>query len=136
MAHYNPLPSIGDIVWCKFPESEALGKPGPTPRPSLILNIMPDQHAVLVAFGTSQKIHRVFTGEFVIQDDLATAGLSYPTKFDLNRLQILPFNTDWFDAAPVTPRNTPAPKLGVLPPVCMIPMREAWKALKAKKSAG
>ena len=94
--NYNPLPAIGDIIWCKFP-----------------------QH------GTSRTDH-VYQGEFVINDQLDTAGLSWPTKFDLNRLQKLPFNTEWFAVAPGVEIATPLPKMGVIPPVFIPVMRAAW----------
>ncbi|ENN7018357.1 type II toxin-antitoxin system PemK/MazF family toxin [Enterobacter ludwigii] len=132
MANYNPLPAPGDIVWCNYPESEDLGNPGPKPRPGLILNVFTDIHAVLITYGTSQKTdkEKVYPGEFVIDDQLDTAGLAKPTKFDLNRLQKLPFNEQWFGVAPGVEKNTPLPKLGVLPPSFMPLMRAAWKDRK------
>lgn len=123
--NYNPLPAIGDIIWCRFTQHEDLGHPGPKPRPGLILNVFPDLHAVLIVYGTSRTDH-VYQGEFVIDDQLDTAGLSWPTKFDLNRLQKLPFNTEWFAVAPGVEINTPLPKMGVIPPVFIPVMRAAW----------
>lgn len=123
--HYHPLPAPGDIIWCKFPQHEDLGHPGPKARPGLILNVFADIHAVLIVYGTSQVNH-IYQGEFVIDSQLETAGLSRPTKFDLNRLQKLPFNTDWFDAAPGVEINAPLPKMGIIPPVFVALMRAAW----------
>jgi len=123
--NYNPLPAVGDIIWCKFPRSEDLGNPAPYARPGLILNIFPSIHCVLITYGTSQ-VDDVYKGEFVINDQFDTAGLSLPTKFDLNRLQKLPFNSDWFDIAPGVDINSPRPKMGVIPPVFIPVMRQAW----------
>ncbi|ELH8606405.1 TPA: type II toxin-antitoxin system PemK/MazF family toxin [Enterobacter hormaechei] len=123
--NFHPLPAPGDILWCNFPLHEDLGNPGPKSRPILILNVFPDLHAVLIAYGTS-KVSRVYPGEFVIDDQLDTAGLDQPTKFDFNRLQKLPFDDAWFDQAPGVFINSPLPKMGVIPPVFMVPMRAAW----------
>ncbi|WP_285111058.1 hypothetical protein [Leclercia adecarboxylata] len=123
--NYHPLPAIGDIIWCRFSQHVDLGHPGPKARPGLILNVFPDLHAVLIVYGTSRTDH-VYQGEFVIDDQLDTAGLSWPTKFDLNRLQKLPFNTEWFAVAPGVEINTPLPKMGVIPPVFIPVMRAAW----------
>lgn len=123
--NYHPLPAIGDIIWCKFPQHEDLGHPGPKARPGLILNVFPDLYAVLIVYGTS-RTEPVYKGEFVIDSQLETAGLSWPTKFDLNRLQKLPFNTAWFAVAPGVEIATPLPKMGVIPPVFIPVMRAAW----------
>lgn len=131
MPRYNPLPTIGDIVWCYFPE--IIGKPGPKPRPGIILNTFPADHAVLIAFGTSQKTDRLYPGEFLISEGMDTAGLSYPTKFDLSRLQVLAFDTEWFRSAPGITRRSPPPKLGVLPPTSVQDMRKAWQTLHSDK---
>lgn len=123
--NYNPLPAVGDIIWCKFPLCEDLGNPGPKARPGLILNIFANIHCVLITYGTSD-VYDVYKGEFVIDDQLDTAGLSRPTKFDLNRLQKLPFDDVWFDSAPGVEINSPLPKMGVIPPIFMPVMRKAW----------
>lgn len=126
---FKPLPAPGDILWCKFPHDEDLGNPGPYPRPGLVLNVFRDIHAVLVTYGTSQ-VGNVYDGEFVIDDQLDTAGLAAPTKFDLNRLQKLPFNDIWFGASPGVTITVPLPKMGVIPPIFMAPMRAAWAIRK------
>lgn len=123
--NYHPLPAPGDIIWCKFPQHEDLGNPGPKARPGLILNVFVDIHAVLIVYGTS-RTESCYKGEFVIDSQLETAGLSWPTKFDLNRLQKLPFNAEWFAVAPGVEITTPLPKMGVIPPVFMPVMRAAW----------
>lgn len=92
--------------------------------------------AVRVAYGTSQKTDRLYPGEFVIEptDGLAfaAAGLSYPTKFDLNRAIALPYSEEWFDVAPGAPFGQ-HPKMGVLHPSLM---RRARAAFEASRSAG
>ena len=133
MAHkFNPLPAAGDILWCKFPHDEDLGNPGPYPRPGLVLNVFTDLHAVLITYGTSQ-IGKVYDGEFVIDDQLDTAGLEVPTKFDMTRLQKLPFNDVWFHSSPGVTVTIPLPKMGIIPPTFMPIMRAAWIKRSAKK---
>lgn len=52
--HYSPLPSVGDIVWCRFPE--VMGCDKPKSRPVLVLAVSSKLKVVRVAFGTSQKL--------------------------------------------------------------------------------
>ena len=81
-----PQPLAGDIVWCFFPLDIAV-TPADKPQPGLILEVYSD-HApmcdVLVAYGTSQKVAQLYSGEFAItaQDGAAfrIAGLSYSTN--------------------------------------------------------
>src|SRR5690606_10272707 len=42
-----PTPEVGDIVWCRFPEHEVL-KPGPKPRPAIVLSVMDTTRPVRV----------------------------------------------------------------------------------------
>lgn len=56
---------------------------------------------VNIAYGTSQKTNRLYSGEFLIAKfknpvAYATAGLSDDTKFDLNRLWVVPFIDKYF----------------------------------------
>ena len=82
-----------------------------------------------VAYGTSQKTGRLYKGEFLISpqdgDAFRTAGLSYPTKFNLAKSLELPYTADWFAVAPGTPFGQ-TPKLGVLHPSLMRRARSAW----------
>lgn len=62
---------------------------------------------VSVAYGTSQKTDRLYSGEFRIANRehpaaYASAGLSYDTKFDLRNVVELPFN----DASRTSFRNS------------------------------
>jgi hypothetical protein len=115
-----PSPEVGDIVWCRFPEHEAI-KPGPKPRPALVLSVMDNADPVRVrlVYGTSQKITPVGKGQMVIGKEqkkaFALSGLSYPTKFDFNKVIVVPYNDLWFDLAPKGQGLVAAtPKLGSL----------------------
>lgn len=134
---FFPQPKPGDIVWCKFPQHASL-KPGPKSRPSLVLKVGEKAAAtwVQVAYGTSQKVDKLFPGEFVITpsdgDAYSISGLSYPTKFNLASTFELPFNEDWFGVPPGAPHGQ-VPKLGVLHPSLMRRARAAMEAaIKAR----
>jgi hypothetical protein len=75
---------------------------------------------VSVAYGTSQKTDRLYSGEFKISKSdhpaaYASAGLSYDTKFDLRNVLELPFNNTYFSVPPHAPHGQ-IPKLGTLHP--------------------
>jgi len=133
---FFPQPRPGDIVWCKFPQHASL-KPGPKSRPALVLKVGEKAAAtwVQVAYGTSQKVDKLFSGEFVIADSdgdaYSISGLSYPTKFNLASTFELPFNEDWFGVPPAAPHGQ-VPKLGVLHPSLM---RRARAAMEAARKA-
>lgn len=115
-----PEPAPGDIVWCHFPDNI---NPKAKPRPALIVTVLQDEggHFVArVAYGTSQKTTRLFSGEFCISKSqhpaaYASANLSFDTKFDFGNITELPFNSDWFAVPPAAPHGQ-TPKLGVLHP--------------------
>jgi len=101
---WAPRPKAGDIVECRFPESE-MGTPGPKDRPALVVQVEADPEdeaasIVRVAYGTSQDVGQRFPGEFTIRATDAKAGLDRDTKFDLGKMVRLPFNTEWFAPAP------------------------------------
>ena len=127
-----PPPQPGDIVWCRFPHDLAT-RPGPKARPALVLAVgdIKGTTAVEVAFGTSQKTSRLFAAEFLIGlddgDAFRTAGLSYPTKFDLGKSLELPYSAEWFAIAPGAPFGQ-NPKLGILHPSLMRRARVAFEA--------
>ncbi|MGH8210036.1 MAG: hypothetical protein ACRETD_05615 [Steroidobacteraceae bacterium] len=133
-----PEPQAGVIVWCRFPDTPAL-RPGPRPRPALILTVFDDeapQFRVRAAYGTSQKVDRLYAGEFHItpQDGAAfrLAGLSFPTKFNLSTAVELPYNTQWFDVPPTAPFGR-TPQLGVLHANLMRRVTAAWQATHASR---
>ena len=115
-----PEPTAGDIVWCHFPDSI---HPKPKPRPGLITLTKEDDEGrffVSVAYGTSQKTDRLYSGKFRITKSehpaaYASAGLSYDTKFNLSKMLELPYNDDYFSVPPLAPHGQ-IPKLGILHP--------------------
>ena len=115
-----PRPTAGEIVWCHFPDNI---NPKPKPRPGLVISTKEDDGGrifVGVAYGTSKKIDRLYSGEFRIAKSeypvaYASAGLSYDTKFDLKNTLELPFNNIYFSIPPHAPHGQ-IPKLGTLHP--------------------
>jgi hypothetical protein len=113
-------PTAGEIAWCHFPDHI---HPKPKPRPGLIISTKEDdeeQIFVTLAYGTSQKTHRLDRGEFRISKGehpaaYASAGLSYDTKFDLGKLLELPYNDAYFSVPPHAPQGQ-TPQLGILHP--------------------
>ena len=133
---YFAAPKPGDIVWCRFPEEKTL-HPSPKARPALVWRTgrIDGQTAVAIAYGTSQKVDRLFPGEFSITpaDGAAytVSGLSYPTKFNLARSVELSYNDRWFAVPPGAPFGQ-QPKLGVLHPSLMRRAEAAFKAINSK----
>ena len=133
MIHAWTQPLAGDIVWCHFPEDIAV-TPADKPGPGLILEVFSDnapQYAVLMAYGTSQKVNQLYSGEFAItaQDGPAftVAGLSYPTKFNLKRRVELQYVETYFQVPPGAPFGQ-MPKLGTLHPSLVRRVDAAWAA--------
>lgn len=120
MSHSWPEPTAGDIVWCHFPDNI---HPRPKPRPGLIIATKEDNKGTIfvsVAYGTSKKTDRLYSGEFRIAKvehpaAYASAGLSFDTKFDFGKTLDLPFNDIYFSVPPHAP-NGQIPKLGTLHP--------------------
>lgn len=114
-------PSAGEILWCAFPLGGEL-RPGPKHRPALAITVDDAEtplYRVLVAYGISQRVDQLYSGEFAITladaGAYQLAGLSYPTKFDLRQRALLPYNGDWFAVAPGAPHGQ-LPRLGTLHP--------------------
>lgn len=121
---HNEMPVPGDIVFTHFPLVENPGQPGTKARPALVLFLSREDHAVVVAYGTSQKTNNIYPGEFVLDPSdpgFHLSGLDVRTKFDLNRTEQLPFDSDWFPSAPGVHIATPLPKMGTLHP-CYVPV--------------
>jgi hypothetical protein len=118
--HWWPEPTAGDIVWCHFPDPI---RPKPKPRPGLLVSTKVDGESMVfvsVAYGTSQKTDRLYSGEFRIAKSehptaYRSAGLSYDTKFNLKNILELPFNDAYFSIPPHAPHGQ-SPKLGTLHP--------------------
>jgi hypothetical protein len=130
------LPEAGDIVWCRFPEV-AMGGPRPKPRPALVVDLgtLHGDPAVEVIYGTSQKLERLYAGEFAItpEDGIAyrVSGLSRATKFDLSHPVFLPYNEVWFGVPPGAPHGQ-TPKLGILHPSLMHRAQAAYAARRKR----
>lgn len=88
------LPDPGDIVWCKWPQRENRGQPGPTVRPTLIrearVNEDPDTGhqfgSLIVSYGTGEFEPHVHEEIDLVISDMAEArnlGLHKPTRFSL-----------------------------------------------------
>lgn len=128
-------PAAGDIVWCHFPDGV---RPRPKPRPALVLEVFGDQapFGVRVAYGTSQRVRELFSGEFAILQinnaaAFALANLSYDTKFDLRQLFDLPYTSEWFSVPPHAPHGQ-VPRLGTLHPSLMRAAAAAHRAAVAR----
>lgn len=107
-------------MWCLFPEK--IGKPGPKPRPALIIELGSDANnnpIVTVIYGTTQKLNRMYPSEFKIEKSdgasFALSGLAYGTKFDFNHQVKLPFCDTWFGVYTGKQIGN-QPKIGVLAP--------------------
>jgi mRNA-degrading endonuclease toxin of MazEF toxin-antitoxin module len=117
---FQPLPAPGDIVWCHFPES--VGTPGPKARPALVIAVSSFDHAVSIAYGTSQKTYNIYPKEFVLDpadSGFPASGLAVRTKFDLNNIVKVPFNSEWFSINRNVYASIPLPKIGILHPSYM-----------------
>ena len=131
LKYFSP-PQPGDIVWCMFPHDKSLA-PGPKPRPALVVRVgeIDGQPAAAVAYGTSQRVNELHSGEFAIRradgEAFKTAGLSFETKFDLSKLVELPFSNKWFGVPPGAPHGQ-TPKLGLLHPTLMRRAAAAYAA--------
>ena len=129
-----PPPVPGDIVYCRFPEEE-VGKPGAKPRPALVTGLVRFDDGtvgVVVAYGTSQRVDQLHSGEFAIVpgdgEPYVAAGLSFPTKFDLRRRVPLPYNDAWFRVPP-RPAFGQTPKMGTLHASLMKRATAAFEAI-------
>jgi hypothetical protein len=118
--HWWPEPTAGEIVWCHFPDNI---HPKPKPRPGLVVLVKEDDDGMIfvsVAYETSKKTDRLYSGEFRIAKSehaaaYASAGLSYDTKFNLRNTLELPYNDTYFSIPPRAPHGQ-LPKLGTLHP--------------------
>jgi hypothetical protein len=128
-------PTAGDIVWCHFPAGL---RPRPKPRPALVLDVFGAAvpFAVRVAYGTSQRVRELHSGEFAIlranhPAAYALANLSYDTKFDLRQLLELPWTTQWFCVPPHAPHGQ-SPRVGTLHPSLMRAVAAAFRVAQLK----
>jgi len=113
------VPSIGDFVWCLFPELPN-SDPGPKPRPALLIGVEEREDGIVVRFiyGTSKNVTKLKTGEVAIiqakhSEAYALAGLAYDTKFDFKVTIDLPWTEEYFKV-PTRKLYGHTPKLGTL----------------------
>lgn len=137
MNKHWPSPTPGDIVWCLFPEAPNT-VPGPKPRPALVVGIetRQDGDVVQVAYGTSQHVTRLKTGEVAITQQkhpaaYALAGLAYDTKFDLKVIVQLPWSDRYFKP-PLRNRHGNTPKIGTLHVSMLHAMEAAYRAVASR----
>lgn len=125
---YTPLAEPGDILWCYFPQVP--GHPGPKKRPALVMKVAEEEHVVMVVYGTSQKVDRIYPSEFLMrvnEPGFSVSNLAYDTKFDMNTLVKLPYNDDWFEIAPMKGGVIPiSPVLGTLHPTYLPALKKAY----------
>ncbi|MCG3190161.1 MAG: hypothetical protein LKCHEGNO_02778 [Burkholderiaceae bacterium] len=130
-------PTIGDIVWCHFPELPALD-PGPKPRPALVISVetRADGISACVAYGTTKNVTRLKAGEFAIIRSIhpaafELAGLAFDTKFDCSLAIELPWSERYFKVPP-HPHHGQTPKLGTLHPSVYHAAAAAFRAANAR----
>lgn len=135
-ARWSP-PSVGDIVWCLFPELPDI-EPGPKPRPALVLSVEGRDDGILVrvAYGTSRNIDRLKTGEVAITlakhaAAYKLAGLAYDTKFDFKVIVDLAWSDRYFKM-PSGSRHGQTPKIGTLHASIHRAVESAYRAAIAR----
>ena len=126
---YTPLPQPADILLAQFPTHLAKDLPGPKARTCLVLFIYEDDHAVEIAYGTSQKLDKIYPGEFLISANdpgFHLTGLRTSTKFDLNNRIIVPFTNEWFTPPVSGKLASPPPKIGTVHLASVSGLHKAW----------
>jgi len=107
-------PQPGDIVSCYFPFDESPKRPGPRPRPGLVMGLRHDAAILFldVAYGTSQCVEELQPPDLAVlaEEDWKKAGLHMPTKFVIGRRRMLPYVHGFFRA-----EKRGSPILGSLP---------------------
>ncbi len=133
-----PPPEVGDIVWCQFLEWPDRKGPGPKPRPALVLSVVvrEDGIAIRAAYGTSQRVDRLKSGEFAILRSVSPAafelaGLALDTKFNLKDVAELPWSDRYFKVPPRA-RHGQSPKLGTLHAALMRAAKAAHDAASTR----
>tara|TARA_Y100000815_G_C13300283_1_gene484388 strand:+ start:508 stop:1191 length:684 start_codon:yes stop_codon:yes gene_type:complete len=120
----NKIPKKGTILSCFFPMNETPDVPGPQARPALVLGTFPSPRdkevtMIIVAYGTSRKTrsHLGFEIKIDTPEAMTQACLHRPTRFTLNRLRILRYDTHFFDfdeAGSCEIGSLPAPQMATL----------------------
>ena len=98
MIDLSTIPITYDVIWCKFPYANS-DEPGLKERPGLVRSVARSERgdiALDVAYGTTKCQKAYANNLFVTQpNDVIAAGLTYPTRFDLNLVKRIPWNEDW-----------------------------------------
>lgn len=100
------LPRFLDVVWCRFPLSEAPDIPGPKARPVLVLGDTEDGTVVVAAYGTSQA--RAAPKDWEVRHEAQRGTF---TTFDLLRMADIPATRDYFPARMPVLRRFPAERV-------------------------
>lgn len=93
-------------MWCRFPEHESLGEPGPKARPAVVLNVAhdpeSDESEVQLIYGTTKLKMMKRREDFFISNlsDMDACGLTQATRFDLDTIMWIPWAAEWFDVLP------------------------------------
>lgn len=101
----STLPAPNEIVWCKFPYHDSLGKPGPKPRPALVKNVarLPNNAGeVQLIYGTTNVKSHQRPHDFTITNmsEMNACGLYKATRFDLDTISWIPWSAEWFEILP------------------------------------
>lgn len=106
----STLPAPYDIVWCRFPEHDDLGNPGPKARPGIVLNVAVHdagedglgEGEVQVVYGTTKLKLRERRSDFFVANmaEMDICGLNKATRFDLDAIAWIPWAEEWFDTLP------------------------------------
>lgn len=114
MQFYDPktAPAVFDVAWCKWPQREARGVPGPVVRCVLVLDVRlmitddeTEWAAITAAYGTGadkvpkdRRINHLVIGE----TEFRALGLHKPTvfKLDAGNRQRLPWAEEYFVSQP------------------------------------
>ena len=105
-------PKAYDLVWTRFPETTPPERPGPKPRPSLVLGVYEEADGaalLLVAPGTTRLKQDRRPLDFRITNfaEMQACGLAYATRFDLDALLPLPYTREWFVPLAAAGKTTP-----------------------------
>jgi hypothetical protein len=97
------MPAPYDLVWCRFPDHQSLGNPGPKPRPALVRNTAVDEDGhgeVELVYGTTKlKLNQRRFDFFINQPyEMDHCGLFMATRFDLDNTVWVPWAAEWFQA--------------------------------------
>lgn len=127
----RPLPRVGDLLWCKFPERPR-DLPGPKLRPVLVLAVSSKTSVIKCAYGTSQHLDHLHRGEFAIRKNILDmraflqSGLNFDTKFNLGHTHDLPWSDEYF----IAPGNTSSILIGTLHDSLIPSIRAAYAAIQ------